>query len=741
MSFASFLEEWKTHDSVNTADILASFLPLVRETLAAHKNGFVAPLEGIDSLRVDHHKIWFEEKNRANSRSQSEKIKIIERRRALGWNVVSEHRREVNVDTGEEEIENIGARPTVEVVSSDDSIGYLQGYVGWEHKLGHHDPISDMFSLGMILASLALQLDFREVDDLKCFVDHRRNLFGINGSLHPAIAQAIVQMTELYRSDRPQDLEAILRGLENYRDQTVALEVQLALDQMGTDSAPKTRRQSILTRLRDRLFDVSRRNPLLNFLATSQALNLTHASMPLSIHIESIQEDQLFVWNDELRTQLSKGTPIRLNQLVNVNEAVYVPSVLERLMADARRDKNEYGCSQLRLVVAFLSWANLKEKPYEKFSSPLLLIPIQLSKQKGIKDKYSMQSTDSIAEVNPVIRHLFRQLYDINLPETIDLFTNSVDDLFQWLHTQISKSEPAVSLTVLKRPQIGVVHEKAKRRLDQYRRSSRVSGRGASRFENIDYSYDAINYHPLGVRLYTQRVRQPTFRLHHLFADEPPPRNYVASREDEDKNSSVVERKIAVIQDANVQNPYHWTIDLCNQTLVNLHYRRMSLVRDYDAIVQNDMTSEAFEAGFAEAPSQIANKLPDAIPFAERFEVVHSDPTQSLAVAEARTGRSYIVQGPPGTGKSQTITNLIADFVAHGKRVLFVCEKRAAIDVVYSRLKQCGLDRLCSIVHDSQSDKKEFVMDLKATYESFAGNMDETKGASNSFRVNDKSSQ
>ncbi len=203
--FRSFLEEWKTHDSVNTADILASFLPLVRETLAAHKNGFVAPLEGIDSLRVDHHKIWFEEKNRANSRSQSGKIKIIERRRALGWNVVSEHRREVNVDTGEEEIENIGARPTVEVVSSDDSIGYLQGYVGWEHKLGHHDPISDMFSLGMILASLALQLDFREVDDLKCFVDHRRNLFGINGSLHPAIAQAIVQMTELYRSDRPQD--------------------------------------------------------------------------------------------------------------------------------------------------------------------------------------------------------------------------------------------------------------------------------------------------------------------------------------------------------------------------------------------------------------------------------------------------------------------------------------------------------------------------------------------------------
>ena len=35
--------------------------------------------------------------------------------------------------------------------------------------------------------------------------------------------------------------------------------------------------------------------------------------------------------------------------------------------------------------------------------------------------------------------------------------------------------------------------------------------------------------------------------------------------------------------------------------------------------------------------------------------------------------------GPPGTGKSQTITNLIAYYVGAGKKVLFVCEKRAAL--------------------------------------------------------------
>ena len=80
-------------------------------------------------------------------------------------------------------------------------------------------------------------------------------------------------------------------------------------------------------------------------------------------------------------------------------------------------------------------------------------------------------------------------------------------------------------------------------------------------------------------------------------------------------------------------------------------------------------------------------------------------------------GTSYIIQGPPGTGKSQTIANLIADYVARGKRVLFVCEKRAAIDVVHARLRQRGLGELCSLIHDSQTDKKTFVMDLKKVYE------------------------
>src|SRR5262249_52881661 len=63
-------------------------------------------------------------------------------------------------------------------------------------------------------------------------------------------------------------------------------------------------------------------------------------------------------------------------------------------------------------------------------------------------------------------------------------------------------------------------------------------------------------------------------------------------------------------------------------------------------------------------------------------------------------------------------------YVARGKRVLFVCEKRAAIDVVFHRLRQKGIDELCCLIHDSQTDKKAFIQDLKQTYEKFLGQGD-----------------
>ena len=80
-----------------------------------------------------------------------------------------------------------------------------------------------------------------------------------------------------------------------------------------------------------------------------------------------------------------------------------------------------------------------------------------------------------------------------------------------------------------------------------------------------------------------------------------------------------------------------------------------------------------------------------------------ADASQLRAIAEADAGRTFVLEGPPGTGKSQTITNLLTHAVAAGKRVLFVAEKRAALDVVARRLDAVGMGMFALDLHDKGS--------------------------------------
>ncbi len=84
------------------------------------------------------------------------------------------------------------------------------------------------------------------------------------------------------------------------------------------------------------------------------------------------------------------------------------------------------------------------------------------------------------------------------------------------------------------------------------------------------------------------------------------------------------------------------------------------------------------------------------------------DSSQMEAIVESGRGRSFILHGPPGTGKSQTITNMIANALYQGKRVLFVAEKMAALSVVQSRLEKINLAPFCLELHSNKVTKKHF---------------------------------
>ena len=95
--------------------------------------------------------------------------------------------------------------------------------------------------------------------------------------------------------------------------------------------------------------------------------------------------------------------------------------------------------------------------------------------------------------------------------------------------------------------------------------------------------------------------------------------------------------------------------------------------------------------------------------------VLDADASQTEVIAAARSGGNLVVQGPPGTGKSQTIANIIAVAVRDGKTVLFVAEKRAALDVVHDRLQGCGLGSLCLELHSHKANRKAVLAELKRT--------------------------
>lgn len=94
-------------------------------------------------------------------------------------------------------------------------------------------------------------------------------------------------------------------------------------------------------------------------------------------------------------------------------------------------------------------------------------------------------------------------------------------------------------------------------------------------------------------------------------------------------------------------------------------------------------------------------------------QVVDADSSQQDAIMLSKKGISFVLQGPPGTGKSQTITNIISEALADGKKVLFVSEKMAALEVVYKRLSTSGLSDFCLTLHNHKANKKQILADLE----------------------------
>jgi len=141
------------------------------------------------------------------------------------------------------------------------------------------------------------------------------------------------------------------------------------------------------------------------------------------------------------------------------------------------------------------------------------------------------------------------------------------------------------------------------------------------------------------------------------------------------------------------------------------------LVPDYDALLEMSEDSNfnmlllENEVESDSVMEELGESDPSSYPTQLKEEQILTpfpiDESQEAIIRSVKSGKSVVVQGPPGSGKSQLICNLMADFASQGKRVLLVCQKRAALDVVYQRLKTVGMDPFVGLIHDFKNDRAE----------------------------------
>ncbi|HUY10017.1 MAG TPA: AAA domain-containing protein [Candidatus Dormibacteraeota bacterium] len=159
--------------------------------------------------------------------------------------------------------------------------------------------------------------------------------------------------------------------------------------------------------------------------------------------------------------------------------------------------------------------------------------------------------------------------------------------------------------------------------------------------------------------------------------------------------------------------------------LTNFAYVKLPMVRDleqaFNQLLDHPLIGalagdeECREAIRQSGPPEDAIPRIDQTPLANEFLVLDADSSQNYAINSVLAEQSLLVKGPPGTGKSQTIANLIASLIATEKKVLFVAEKRAAIDAVTKRLNQQGLGDLVLDLHGRITNRRAFAQAIKGS--------------------------
>lgn len=228
--------------------------------------------------------------------------------------------------------------------------------------------------------------------------------------------------------------------------------------------------------------------------------------------------------------------------------------------------------------------------------------------------------------------------------------------------------------------------------------------------EGYTYSVEATGEDPEINLSLSERLRSDFGIELPTFTGEDDPENYM--------------RKVAnLIEEAKIPKKEKWKIRRFI-TIGRFRFARLVMFHDLNAtkwpgnseVSTNKVLQSLFAGSENESGGDHAEDYDiDTVEVEETVPllITSADASQHSALVDVMKGKNLAIKGPPGTGKSQTITNIIANALAEGKRVLFLAEKMAALNVVYERLSSANLGPYCLELHSTKAKKTEVLKSIE----------------------------
>lgn len=361
------------------------------------------------------------------------------------------------------------------------------------------------------------------------------------------------------------------------------------------------------------LADLGRRNPLIKFrqdslrsleILTEQPgilfKQLTKDKQVLYFRADS--DFQAIVQPRQASTTAARN-PVGLRTRQQGNEQL---KRLKKLRSEAQLSLEERGVNSLFLAFGTLTWYD-KDKPDEALTSPLILVPIELTKEPK-RDVYKISILEEDVVLNPTLLLKLKQTFGIELPEGEAIQEMAYSELISQIRKLLTEQK-------------------------------------------------------------TWEIKENVFLSLFSYA------------------------KAAMVRDI-----------IENEARIFAHPILQAIAGNLSAY------QESYKEPLPASALDLQVK-PERI-----FQILDADSSQQVVIEAAKDGSSFFVEGPPGTGKSQTIVNMIAELIGTGKSVLLVAEKDTALQVVYQRMVECGLNHMClNLHHSGTTDKRKLVEELSKT--------------------------